>query len=67
MLKTSKKRIKVAVAASATTLCDIVGVGPISAAIIIGFTGDVTRFPTKGHFATYNATAPIETSSMYGS
>ncbi len=63
MLKASKKRIKVAVAASATTLCDIVGIGPICAAIIIGFTGDVTRFPTKGHFATYNATAPIEASS----
>ena len=63
MLKASKKRIKVAVAASATTLTNIVGVGPICAAIIIGFTGDVTRFPTKGHFATYNATAPIEASS----
>jgi transposase len=63
MLKASKKRIKVAVTASATTLTDIVGIGPICAAIIIGFTGDVTRFPTKGHFATYNATAPIEASS----
>ena len=63
MLKVSKKRIKVAVTASATTLTDIVGIGPICAAIIIGFTGDVTRFPTKGHYATYNATAPIEASS----
>lgn len=63
MLKASKKRIEVAVAASGTTLCDIVGIGPICAAIIIGFTGDVARFPTRGHFATYNATAPIEASS----
>lgn len=62
-LKASKKRIKVAVTASATTLTDIVGIGPVCAATIIGFTGDVTRFPTKGHFATYNATAPIEASS----
>jgi transposase len=62
-LKASKKRIKVAVTASGTTLTDIVGIGPVCAAIIIGFTGDVTRFPTKGHFATYNATAPIEASS----
>jgi transposase len=62
-LKASKKRIKAAVAASATTLTNIVGIGPICAAIIIGFTGDVTRFPTKGHFATYNATAPVEASS----
>ena len=62
-LKASKKRVTAAVAASATTLTDIVGIGPICAAIIIGFTGDVGRFPTKGHFATYNATAPIEASS----
>ena len=63
LLKASKKRVAVAVAASGTTLDEIVGVGPICAAIIIGYTGDVTRFPTKGHFATYNATAPIEASS----
>jgi transposase len=25
--------------------------------------GDITRFPTAGHFASYNATAPIEASS----
>ena len=56
-LRASKKRISVAVAASGTTLTDIVGIGPVCAAIIIGFTGDVTRFPTKGHYATYNATA----------
>ena len=62
-LKASKKRIGRAVAASGTTLTDIVGIGPVCAATLIGFTGDVTRFPTKGHFATYNATAPIDTSS----
>lgn len=62
-LKASKKRITVAVAASGTTLTDIVGIGPICAAIIIGYTGDIDRFATKGHFATYNATAPIEASS----
>ena len=44
-------------------MTDIVGIGPICAAIIIGLTGDVGRFETKGHFATYNATAPIEASS----
>ena len=63
VLKASKKRTAAAVTASATTLTEIVGIGPICAAIIIGFTGDVGRFATKGHFATYNATAPIEASS----
>jgi transposase len=56
-LKASKKPVATAVAASATTLTEIVGIRPICAAIIIGFTGDIGRFPTKGHFATYNATA----------
>jgi transposase len=62
-LKASKRRITAAVAASGTTLCDIYGIGPICAATIIGYTGDVARFATKGHFASYNATAPIEASS----
>jgi transposase len=63
LLAASKKRIATQVAASGTTLTDIVGVGLIGAATIIGYTTDITRFPTKGHYATYNATAPIEASS----
>jgi transposase len=62
-LKASKQRIAVAVEASSTSLTNIVGVGPIGAATIIGYTKDVSRFPTRGHYATYNATAPIEASS----
>jgi transposase len=62
-LAASKRRVTTAVSASGTTLTDIVGIGPICAAIIIGYGGDVTRFPTKGHFATYNGTAPIDASS----
>lgn len=62
-MRGSKKRIRVAVVASGTTLCDIRGIGPIGAAIILGSVGDITRFPTAGHFASYNATAPIEASS----
>jgi transposase len=42
---------------------DVHGVGPIGAALIVGHTGDVTRFPSAGHYARYNATAPIEASS----
>jgi transposase len=62
-LKASNQRIAVAVEASSTLLTDIVGVGPIGAATIIGYTKDVSRFPTRGHYASYNATAPIEASS----
>ena len=62
-LKRSKQRIAEAVNASSTTLTDIFGVGPIIAALVIGYTGDVTRFATAGHFAAYNGTAPVEFSS----
>ena len=62
-MKASKKRISVAVQTSRTSLTNIVGVGPIGAATIIGYTKDIARFPTRGHYATYNATAPIEVSS----
>ena len=33
------------------------------AAYLIGYTGDVTRFPSAGHYARYNGTAPIDASS----
>ena len=62
-LATSRRRLTNAVAASGTTLTDIAGVGPVTAAMILGQTGDIGRFPTAAHFASYNATAPIEASS----
>ena len=51
------------VAASKTRLTDIYGVGPIIAATVLGFVGDISRFPTRDHFAAYNGTAPVEVSS----
>lgn len=62
-LKASKARLKVAVEAAATSLTDIYGVGPVVAGLLIGYTGDVSRFPTRHHYATYNGTAPIDASS----
>ena len=56
-------RIEAEVEASGTTLTQIFGVGPILAATILGTVGDVTRFPTKDHFASYSGTAPVEASS----
>jgi len=57
-LMTSKRRITAAVKASGTSLTEICGLGPITAVIIIGNTGNIDRFPTKVRFASYNATAP---------
>jgi transposase len=56
-------RIEADVEASGTTLTEILGIGPILAARIIGTVGDVARFPTKAHFASYCGTAPVEASS----
>ena len=49
--------------AADTTVTNVYGVGPIVAAYLIGYTGDVTRFATKARYARYNATAPLNASS----
>ena len=63
VLRDSRARITTAVAASSTTLTEIFGVGPIVAGMLIGYTGDPTRFETANRFAAYTGTAPIEFSS----
>ncbi|MDX2380881.1 MAG: IS110 family transposase [Acidimicrobiia bacterium] len=62
-LKASHKRIRTAVAASATTLTDLFGIGPVLAALLIGYTGDIARFANRDRYAAYNGTAPVEYSS----
>jgi transposase len=57
------ERIVENVLASDTTVTDIHGIGPLGAAIILGHTGDITRFPTSGHYARYTGTVPIAASS----
>ena len=52
-----------AVVASGTTVTEVFGIGSLMAAIIIGRTGDIRRFPSSGPFARHNGTAPIEASS----
>ncbi len=56
-------RVEAEVKAFGTTLTEIFGVGPILAATILGTVGNVERFPTKAHFASYSGTAPVEASS----
>ena len=61
--KESHRRIRVAVKASGTSLTEIYGVGPIIAAQLIGYAGDVHRFANRDTFASYNGTAPVEFAS----
>jgi transposase len=56
-------RIEAEVEASGTTLTQIFGIGPTLAARIVGTVGNVARFPTRAHFASYAGTAPVEASS----
>jgi transposase len=62
-MRDTKKRLAVSVRASGTTVTEIFGVGPVIAATVIGYVVDVSRFPSRDHFAAYNGTAPIEVSS----
>jgi transposase len=57
------ERIREEVEASGTALTEIFGIGPILAAKLAGIVGDVGRFPSKAHFASYAGVAPIEASS----
>ena len=61
--RATKNRITRIVAATKTSVTDIYGVGPIIAATVLGYVGDIHRFPTRDRFAAYNGTAPIEASS----
>ena len=58
-----RARITAAVTASGTTLTEIFGVGPIVAAMLIGYSGDPLRFTTASRYAAYTGTAPVEFSS----
>ena len=58
-----RERTAAAVIASGTTVTEGFGIGSLMAAVIVGRVGDVRRFPSSGHFARHNGTAPIEASS----
>jgi len=62
-MRASKRRIRQAVMASGTTLTELFGVGPVVACMVVGHTGDVRRFPSRHHYASYTGTPPIEVSS----
>ncbi|WP_344285572.1 transposase, partial [Actinomadura napierensis] len=61
--KQADKELKELVAATGTTLMDLHGIGPSGAARLLVKLGDITRFPNRAHFASWNGTAPIDASS----
>ncbi len=61
--KTLDKQLRDAVTVSGSTLTDIHGLATVTAAKILALTGDVRRFPSLHHYASYTGTAPIDASS----
>ena len=61
--KAADKELKELLAATGTTLMDLHGIGPSGAARLLVEVGDITRFPDRDHFASWNGTAPIDASS----
>jgi transposase len=57
------RTLSAAVAASRTTLTELLGIGDVMAAKILARTGPISRFPTSAAFASYCGVAPIEVSS----
>ena len=61
--KAADKELKELVAAIGTSLLDLHGIGPSGAARLLVEVADITRFPNRDHFASWNGTAPIDASS----
>jgi len=61
--KAADKELTELLAATGTTLTTLPGIGPSGAARLLVEVGDITRFPDRDHFASWNGTAPIDASS----
>jgi transposase len=61
--KTANKELRDLLKATGSTLTSLHGIGPSGAARLLVEAGDITRFPSKAHFASWNGTAPIDASS----
>ncbi len=61
--KAADKELRALVSATGTKLLDLHGIGPSGAARLLVEVADITRFPSRDHFASWNGTAPIDASS----
>ena len=61
--KTANKELTALLAETGTSLTNLPGIGPSGAARLLVEIGDITRFPNRDHFASWNGTAPIDASS----
>ena len=61
--KAADKELVELISQTGSGLLDLHGIGPSGAARLLVDVGDISRFPTRGHFASWNGTAPIDASS----
>jgi transposase len=61
--KAADKELTTALKATGTTLMSLEGIGPSGAARLLVEVAGIARFPDRGHFASWNGTAPIDASS----
>jgi transposase len=61
--KAAGKELRNLLKGTSTTLTSLNGIGPSGASRLLVEVGDVTRFPGRAHFASWNGTAPIDASS----
>jgi transposase len=61
--KTADKELTALLTQTGTSLLALNGIGPSGAARLLVEVGDITRFPSRAHFASWNGTAPIDASS----
>ena len=61
--KAANKELIEVIKSTGTGLLDLHGIGPSGAARLLVEIGDITRFPDRGHFASWTGTAPIDASS----
>jgi transposase len=62
-IKACKKEIATLVQAQGSTLLQLHGIGPSSAARLLADVGNIHRFASRDHFASWNGTAPLDASS----
>ena len=61
--KAANKELEALLAQTGTSLLTLNGIGPSGAARLLVEVADITRFPSRAHFASWNGTAPIDASS----
>jgi transposase len=62
-IKDNEAQMRDALAASRTSLTSLPGLGTVLAAKLLGHVGNISRFPTEHHFASYVGSAPLDASS----